>query len=426
MKDLSSKYGKGCQKESLRICLLTYRGNPNCGGQGVYIAGLARALQDLGHEVEVVAGPPYPQIHASVILHKLPGLDLYNPDHLFQVKDKKALYSPLNQFEFLSMCTGGFPEPFTFGVRAYRFLRHRLKNYDVVHDNQSLSYGLIKIKGSGYPIVATIHHPITVDRDAELDAASSWLERLRIRRWYSFLAMQKRVARLLPHLITVSEHSRSDISRAFNIPDDRFHIVPNGIDFEIFRPMKGIKRRDDQILAINSADTPLKGLRYLIEAVASICRQRDVHLRVIGQPKEDGPIVRQIRQLNLQDRVFFTGRIETSEFARYYGEATMVVVPSIYEGFGLPAAEAMACGVPVIATTGGALPEVVGDAGVLVPPADVDALRQAILDLLSHPDKRHRLGDAGLKRVRNNLTWEKAAIKTLDVYREAINAYRRI
>lgn len=415
--------GDGCP---LRICILTYRGNPACGGQGVYVHYLSWALKELGHDVDVLSGPPYPELAEGVSLQKLPGLDLYNTEHLFHVESFGDLVSPVNQIEFISMCTGGFPEPFTFGIRANRYLRKRLKNYDIIHDNQSLSYGLLGIIRSGYPLVATIHHPITVDRKAEIEAAESWLRRLKVRRWYSFLSMQKRVSRRISHIITVSNASRSDIGREFRVPDERFRVIPNGINLDCFLPLEGVTREQNKILVTNSADTPLKGLRYLLEAVAEIRKERAICLVVIGKPKEDGMIERLVAELSLGDTVQFTGRIPHQEFARHYAEATMAVIPSLYEGFGMPAGEAMACGVPVISTSGGALTEVIGDAGILVPPADSMALKEAILALLVDPDRRRRLGEAGLERVKNSLTWRHAAQKTVDVYREAIDAHRRL
>jgi glycosyltransferase involved in cell wall biosynthesis len=411
---------------ALRICLMTYRGNPTCGGQGVYIQYLSRALKELGHEVDVLSGPPYPELAEGISLLKIPGLDLYNPEHLFKVRKIRDLTSLVNLFEFISMCSGGFPEPFTFGIRADRYLRKRMTRYDIVHDNQSLSYGLLGIVRSGYPMVATIHHPITVDRDAEIGAAGSRLRRMKARRWYAFLTMQKRVSRRISHIITVSNSSRADIGREFKIPAERFRVVPNGIDLDCFYPMNEIQRADDLILVTNSADTPLKGLRYLLEAVAEIRRERKIRLVVIGKPKMDGVIERLVGELSLGDTVRFTGRIGQEEFARLYAESTMAVIPSLYEGFGMPAGEAMACGVPVISTSGGALPEVVGDAGILVPPADKSALREAILALLNDPERRRSLSEAGLARVKSSLTWRHAALKTVEVYREAMDAHRRL
>jgi glycosyltransferase involved in cell wall biosynthesis len=411
---------------ALRICLMTYRGNPTCGGQGVYIQYLSRALKELGHEVDVLSGPPYPELAEGISLHKIPSLDLYNPEHLFKITNIRDLSSLLNQFEFLSMCSGGFPEPFTFGFRARNHLLKGRNGYDIVHDNQSLSYGLLGIAASGYPTVTTIHHPITVDRDAEIGAAEGWLHRMKVRRWYAFLTMQKRVSRRISHIITVSNSSRADIGREFRIPNERFRVVPNGINLDCFYPLDWVKREDHQILVTNSADTPLKGLRYLLEAVAEIRREREVRLVVIGKPKTDGVIERLVAELSLGDTVRFTGRIPHEEFALHYAEATVAVIPSLYEGFGMPAGEAMACGVPVISTSGGALPEVIGDAGILVPPADKSALRDAIVALLDDPERRRRLGEAGLARVKNSLTWRHAALKTVEVYREAMDAHRRL
>ncbi len=409
----------------LKICLLTYRGNPTCGGQGVYINYLSRALRDLGHRVEVISGPPYPVLAEGVKLHKLPGLDLYNPDHLFTVQRLRDLISPLNQIEYVSMCAGGFPEPFTFGWRVFNYLRSRRPAYDIVHDNQCLAYGLLGLPALGFPTLATIHHPITVDRDVELQATRGILKKIKIHRWYSFLRMQKRVTRRLARIITVSECSKRDISKDFQVTAHKFRVVPNGINTDYFYPLGIVTRGPHHLLTTNSADTPLKGLRYLLEAVKILREKRPIHLTVIGEPKKDGAIEGLVREWRLQEQVRFTGRIAYEEFARYYAECTMAVIPSLYEGFGMPAGEAMACGVPVISTTGGALPEVVGEAGILVPPGDSSALVEAITDLLDNPRKREELGRAGLQRVMNSLTWEHAARKTVDVYRETIHAHRR-
>ncbi len=415
---------KGHPNHPLRICLLTYRGNPTCGGQGVYIKHLSRALRDLGHQVDVVSGPPYPELDENITLRKLPSLDLYNPEHLFKVKKIRDLTSPVNQLEFIAMCLGVFPEPLTFGLRAYHYFRTKLPPYDIVHDNQCLSYGIWGISRLGFPTVATVHHPITVDRDVDIKAAKSWFRKLMVMRWYSFLGMQRRVLRRLSHIITVSECSKKDISKDFKIPIHRFRVVPNGINTDIFHPLPHIERAKNRILVTNSADTPLKGLKYLLEAVASISKKRSIRLTVIGTPKKNGDIKYLIRDLGIHDYVKFTGRIEYEDFARYYAEATMAVTPSLYEGFGLPAGEAMACGAAVISTAGGALPEVVGNAGILVPPADKRALENAILSLLDDPDKCHRLGQAGRERVKNLFTWHHAAKRTVEVYREAIDANR--
>lgn len=411
--------------QPLKICLLTYRGNPNCGGQGVYIKHLSKALSDLGHEVDVLSGQPYPHLDSNVHLQKLPSLDLYNAEHPFRLSRASSLINPLNMYEFVTMCTGRFPEPYTFGVRAYSYLQKHKKKYDIVHDNQCLAYGIGKIAQNVVPTIATIHHPITVDRQEEFKSATSRKKINKIKKWYSFIRMQKEVARQLSHIVTVSECSKVDIAKEFSIHLSKFRVVPNGINKEFFYPVNNGPRPENSIIVTNSADTPLKGLRYLLEAVAQIRKKQPVKLTVIGEPKKNGTIKKLVSELNIEDIVHFTGRIRNEEFAGYYSKTTIAVVPSLYEGFGLPAAEAMACGVPLISTSGGALPEVVGNAGIIVPPADAGALAREITFLFNHPDQRKKMAQAGIERVDAIFNWSKAAKDMVDVYREAIDDYGR-
>ncbi len=409
----------------LKICLLSYRSNPHCGGQGVYLKNLSRALKDLGHRVEVISGPPDPQLDDDIPLHPLTCLDLYNPANPFRVPTLKELSNPINLMEWLGVSTMGFPEPFTFGIRAYLYLKSRLHTYDIVHDNQSLSYGIWAINKLA-PTIATIHHPITVDRKIAIRSVSSPLRKMKEWRWYSFVGMQKRVSRTLPRIIAVSKSAKKDIGRDFNIPANKFSIVPNGINTDLFYPIDDIEREKNRIIVTNSADTPLKGLFFLFQAVAELNKFQDVSVTVVGEPKKDGDLVKLIRRLGIGHCIHFTGRISNGEFVRQYARATAAVVPSVYEGFGLPVGEAMACGVPVISTTGGALPEVVGDAGILVKPADSRALAGAIRDLLNNPLRAKELGMAGYRRVHKHFTWKKAAEKTVSAYREVIDGHRRI
>lgn len=409
----------------LKICLLSYRSNPHCGGQGVYVQNLTRALKDLGHHVDVVSGPPMPLLDNDIGLFPMPGLDLYNPDDLFRMPALEELADPVNLIEWLGVSSMGFPEPFTFGIRAFKFLKAKQNAYDIVHDNQSLSYGVRSI-GRHLPVIATIHHPVTVDRDLAVKAAPSLWGKIKQMRWYSFIGMQKKVARTIARIITVSKSAGADISRDFGIPLDRFKIIPNGIRTDRFYPLPEIKRENNRIIVTSSADTPLKGLGYLLQAVAKIARTRNIKLVVVGTlPDNNGGADRIIRELGIGESIVFTGRISNSKFVRQYARAALAVVPSVYEGFGLPAGEAMACGLPVVSTTGGALPEVVGDAGILVPPADAGALAKAILSLLDNPQRAQSLGHAGYMRVHKLFTWQTAAQKTVDAYRETIRDYRR-
>ena len=405
--------------------MLSYRSNPHSGGQGVYVNSLSRALADQGHRVDVITGPPGLNIDGDIRIHRLASLDLYNPDDLFRLPSFCELRHPLNLMEWLGVSTMGFPEPFLFGIRAYLFLRSRTQRYDIIHDNQSLSYGVWAI-GKMLPAIATIHHPITVDRRIAVRNASSLWKKFKHLRWYSFLHMQKCVSRTLSKIITVSRCAQYDISRDFSVPQRRFRVIPNGVDTCRFYPLAGIKREKNRIIVTNSADMPLKGLSYLLRAVADIARSRSVQLVVVGRPAENGDVAGLVRQLGIGRLIKFTGRINTAEMVKQYARATVAVVPSVYEGFGLPAGEAMACAVPVISTTGGALPEVVGNAGLLVPPADPGRLCKAITDILDHPARAAALGSAGYDRVRRLFTWRRAAEMTLETYRESIVDYARI
>jgi glycosyltransferase involved in cell wall biosynthesis len=275
------------------------------------------------------------------------------------------------------------------------------------------------------PTIVTIHHPITVDQMEDYKVAKTLLQKYRVFRWYSFIRMQMKVARKFSHIVTVSEFTKKDIAKEFSLDENIFRVVHNGINNEYFYPVQNGPRPENSIIVTNSADTPLKGLNFLLEAVAQIRQKQPVKLTVIGQPKKNGIIENLVAKLGVSDIVHFTGRIANEEFADYYAKATVAVVPSLYEGFGIPAAEAMACGVPLITTSGGALPEVVGNAGMIVPPADTSALTKAITHLLNNHDERAKYAKAGLERVNSVFSWHKAAEEVVEVYREAIDGHRR-
>ncbi len=311
---------KSHDERPLKICLLTYRGNPTCGGQGVYVKHLSKALADLGHNVDVISGPPYPHLDPKVRLHKLPNLDMYNPNHLFRPERVRDLIYPINMYEFLNVCTGSFPEPFTFGERVYRYLQKRKMHYDIVHDNQSLSYGIGRLARKVIPTIATIHHPITVDKQEEFKAAKTIYQKFRVFRWYTFIKMQMKVARQLSHIVTVSEFTKKDIAKEFSIDENKFRVVHNGINNEYFYPAQNGSRPENSIIVTNSADIPLKGLSYLLEAVSEVRKKQSVKLTVIGEPKKNGIITKLVARLGIGDIVQFTGRIQNEEFADYYAK----------------------------------------------------------------------------------------------------------
>jgi len=409
------------RKRRLKICLLGYRSNPYSGGQGIYIKFLSKALVEAGHQVDVISGEPYPDLDERVRLIKLPGLNLFeSPNHVTALRPRHLL-SYTDFFEWFSMLTGGFAEPYTFGRRLVAYFKRHQPDYDIVHDNQSLCYGTLTLQQMGIPLVTTIHHPITSDLRIALAATDSWKLRLLIKRWHSFLRMQKKVTRQLSHIVTVSKASRDDIARDFEVPADAINIVVNGIDTEVFKPLDSIEREPCTVMVTASADVPLKGLDYLLKAIAEI---RDdypqLKLIVLGKLKQDGETARLIERLGIRDLMTFYSGLSSDEVAALYARATCAVIPSIYEGFGLPAGEAMACSVPVISTTGGALPEVVGDAGLMVPPADHQSIAAAIRRYLDDPDLRETNGRKGFDRIQQYFSWEVAASEMAELYHDII------
>ena len=405
--------------QPLRIALLSYRSAPFSGGQGVYVRQLSGALTGLGHQVDVLSGPPYPNLVDGVGLIEIPGLDLY-ANGLWSPR-LGQLCSSANLVEWLGKLSGGFSEPYAFGQRAFRLLAARLDRYDVFHDNQCLSPGVLRLQRAGAALVTTIHHPVTRDFLLALDSAADWKARALVRRWYGFLAMQRRVARRLEHVIAVSEASRRDIGADFGVPDARISVVHNGVDTDLFAPRKGVERNPGQLIATASADHPLKGLRYLLEAFAALRRRwPGLRLLLIGQLRAESPAGALAHRLGIADAVRVVGGLAAERIAGLYAESSLAVAPSLYEGFGLPAVEAMACGLPVVCTDAGALPEVVGDAGVVVPAADSGRLAGAIDALLRDPARREALGRAGRRRALERFSWRRAAQATVACYRRAI------
>ncbi|MFV2120774.1 glycosyltransferase family 4 protein, partial [Streptomyces sp. Act-28] len=366
----------------LRIALLTYKGNPFCGGQGVYVRHLSRELARLGHTVEVIGAQPYPVLDAvdggdgsrttpgRVALTELPSLDLYRQPDPFRTPGRDEYRDWIDALEVATMWTGGFPEPLTFSLRARRLLAARRGDFDVVHDNQTLGYGLLAPLGA--PLVTTIHHPVTVDRRLELDAARDWKRRASVRRWYAFTRMQKRVARRLPSVLTVSGSSRQEIVDHLGVRPERVHVVPVGADTDLWSPDPSVAEVPGRIVTTSSADVPLKGLVHLVEALAKLRTEvPDAHLVVVGRRAEDGPVARAIERYGLAGAVRFVKGISDADLVDLVRGAQVACVPSLYEGFSLPAAEAMATGTPLVATTGGAIPEVAGPDGetcLAVPP----------------------------------------------------------
>jgi glycosyltransferase involved in cell wall biosynthesis len=400
----------------LRVALLSYRSKPHSGGQGVYVRHLSRELAALGHRVEVFSGQPYPELDPGPVLREVPSLDLYREPDPFRTPARSELRDWTDMLEVAMMWGGAFPEPLTFSVRALRALRLRPHAFDVVHDNQGLGYGMLAVGSLGLPLVTSIHHPISVDRRIDL-AASHGLSALSKRRWYTFVRMQAKVARRLAAggspIITVSRSSRDDICRDFRINTESVAIVPLGVDARVFHPRGA--RVPGRIVAVASADSRLKGLPTLLRAVAKVGTERDVHLIVVGKPSEE--TLRLAGELS--DRISFRHGLPEEEYASLLASAQVAVVPSVYEGFSLPAVEHMASGTPLVASRAGALPEVTGDAAVLVEPEDVEELAAGLRRLLDSESLRDSYSSRGLARVAARYTWQAVASATAAHYRRA-------
>lgn len=413
----------------LSVCFAAYRGNMSCGGQGIYLFHLARELARLGHRVDVLVGPPWPApMPFARSVQRLPNDQFWGKWFLRDWKRLLPRPNPLRVFEPLRFWELGWsrfgflPEPFAFSVRAFRALAARLgegERFDLVHDVQCLGWGMLGVRALGLPVVTTVHHPLSVDRRASFARDRSLREALGTMEFYP-VGMQASVARRLDRVITSSDASRRRIAADFRVPPARLANVGNGLDTERFRPDPSVPRAEGELLCVGRAGDPNKGVATLVRALARL--GPGFRLTLVD---EDGPhheARRLAAELGCGERVRITGRVSEAALVDLYRRAALVVVPSRYEGFGLPAAEAMACGTPVVATAVGALPEVVatGGGGVLVPPESPEALAKAIATLAEQPDARRELGARAPARIEAAYAWPRVAARTVGVYREVL------
>lgn len=405
----------------LRIAYLTYRGKPHVGGQGVYTRHLTKALVDLGHSVEVFGGQPYPVLDDRITMNKLPSLDIFNDQYPGRLPAYWEIKSWPDFVETARFLSGQFSEPLAFSKRALRALRTRTHDFDLVHDNQCLGWDILKIEKL-IPTIVTLHHPITKDRELEVSHAPNWRKRRSVNRWYSFVDMQGKVASKMPRIVVVSENSITDINKDMGVSLDRMRLVPVGVDPDLFKPIPHVARQPGRLITTASADVALKGLSYLLEAMAKLRTERELRLTIIGKPRP-GHSMDLIESLGLMPYIDFVSGVSDERIVELYAEAELAVVPSLYEGFSLPAIEAMSTGICLVATDGGALPEVTGTDGDTVlqcPAGDADALAAAIARGLDSAELRARIGTAGRERVVSRWSWTHCAKLTVEQYREVL------
>ena len=411
--------------QKLKIAILSYRSAKYGGGQGIYIKDISMALTKMGHKVDVISGPPYPDLADGIDLIKLPGLNLFET---FSFKDRlKKFLSKKNKsindyYEFISVLFGGFPEMRTFGDRANTFLNN--KNYDLVFDNQSISYGVLDIQ-KRLPLIEIIHHPITFDFRFELKASKKLRYKISRFRWYSFLKMQKKVAPKINRIISPSRSSKKGIVQDFKCNPKNITVINNGIDTWEFKPLTNSQRNPYRLITTASADVPLKGLDYTLKALNLLkINYPKIHLIVIGTIKENGHTKRLIDKLDLEQNITFKSNILKADITELYSTSSVAIVSSLYEGFGYPVIEAMSCEVPLIATNTSSIPELTGKYASLIEPRNHEAIIESTRKILSDYDKYKEIAIKGRQHVIENFNWAKITKEYENTIYETIKEFK--
>ena len=411
--------------QKLNIAICSYRSAPFGGGQGIFVFELSRALKNLGHDVDVISGPPYPNLEDEIDLIKSPGLDLFstfNFNKRLKIFLEKKNKSTDDWFEFISALFGGFPELKTFGNRVSHLLNK--SSYDVVIDNQSLSYGMIEVQ-KNIPLIEIIHHPITKDYRYDVQFSKGIVQKISKWRWFSFLKMQKRVSRKLKVFSTPSHNSKKDIANDFGVPEENISVIPNGIDHASFTPMQEIKRVPTQIITTASADVPLKGLDFTLHAVARLKEDfPQLKLVIIGSPRPGGHTERLIQRLQIDQNILYRSNLNRHEIAVEYAKSNLAIVSSLYEGFGFPVGEAMSCAIPLIATNVASIPEITESFAELIPAESTDGIESAIRKIFANPETNQLRADAGRMHIKDNFDWQKIAKLYEDLIYKTIDEFQ--
>ena len=413
--------------QKLNIAILSYRSARFGGGQGVYIRDISFALSLMGHRVDVISGPPYPELHDGIKLIELPGLNLFETfsfrDRLNKFIKKKSKTND-DYYEFFSTLIGGFPELRTFGNRANKFLNSN-KDYDIIIDNQSISYGMIEIQ-KRFPLVEIIHHPITFDFKFELASTKKIKYKISRYLWYSFLIMQKKVAPKLKTIVTPSKSSKNGIVTEFNCKSSNITVINNGLDYEEFAPISNIERNKNRLITTASADVALKGLDFSLKALKLLKKNNPkIHLIIIGAPKKNGHTEKLIKKLNIEDNVVFKKNISKEKIKELYSTSSIAIVSSLYEGFGYPVIEAMSCEVPLIATNISSIPELVKSYGILIDPKDEKKLSFNIEKVLNNYDDYKDNAIKGRQHVIETFNWSKITAEYEKILYKTIEKFKQ-
>lgn len=300
---------------------------------------------------------------------------------------------------------------YELGLNGYSFARRIGSRNELVHF-PSQHFGRYAIL-AGHPFLVTVHD---LERMCFPLSKDGLKERIGLR--LDALAIKK-----AKHIIAVSQNTKRDLVRLLGIAEEKVTVIYNGVDHSIFKP-NGSKPAPFPYILYVGSERPRKNLLRLLEAFARLKKSGrfgDLKLLKVGTPGRSmafrKSVQRAVEELGLEGDVIFTEHVGDHELAAHYGSASALVYPSLYEGFGLPVVEAMACGCPVITSNTSSLPEVAGDAALLVDPCDVDALSDAIARILEDDHLRRRLAAEGLERSKR-FSWALSASQTLALYKE--------
>ena len=412
--------------QKLNIAILSYRSAKYGGGQGVFVKDISMALSIIGHKVDVISGPPYPELYKDINLIKLPGLNLFetfSSGDRFKKFINKKKKNINDYYEFISVLFGGFPEMRTFGDRANEFIKNN-NYYDLIIDNQSISYGMLEIQ-KRLPFIEIIHHPITYDLKHELEASNKIKYRISRYRWYSFLKMQKKVAPKINTIITPSKSSKKGIIEEFKCKEKNITVINNGLDASEFAPIDRSQINPFRLITTASADVPLKGLDFSLKALKILITDfPEIHLIVIGNIKENGHTKRLIEKLKIEKNVFFKSNITKAEITNLYSSSSVAIVSSLYEGFGYPVIEAMSCAVPLIATDVSSIPELTKEFAILVEPKNDQMIADSVKKVLINYDKYKEIAIKSRKHVKENFNWAKITNEYEDIIYKTIKKFK--
>lgn len=405
---------------SLKIALLSYRSDPFSGGQGIYIKNISEALHNRGHEITIFSGNPLPEVNKAIKVVRIETPGFFETfDSLERLKIFTSLEkNRLNFMDFFETFTGTFTEPVFFGERLVKnkYFQETVDEFDIFHDNQSISsYPETVLK----KLVTTLHHPIHVDKEIDLTTEKSFLTRLSIKRWYSFLNFQKKNLKAVKKVISPSLSSKNDICRYFDYPSKNISVIWNGINLDDCK----FHQRESfnaNFVTIISADVPMKNLKTVLKALY-LLKQEGINakLTIVGDLREDNNKL--IDRLGLTKEITYKSKLPRKQLIQSLNNADIGIAPSKYEGFGFPLVEMIATGLPVIVSDKASLPELAGNAGLIFNSSDSNDLKEKMKELIENAALRNKVTENSKLRRDDFFGWDEYAKKLEDLYKEIIS-----